>query len=140
MIWLHAASGGQKTKDIGSQPVTMRRMLGMMRRIVVGPTGLAAFVAQHEMELRSINANPNCVGTFQRRTKCQQAGKHLPWPEKDCHEAKCCPDTREGLSDQRALITGHDRKTLPCPPAAGNALSSGRRRAKRRRSRPSGRE
>jgi hypothetical protein len=126
MIRLHAAPAGQKTKNIGSQPVPMRRMLRMMAWIVVGPTGLAAFVTQHEMELRSINANPNRVGTFQRRPKCQQAGKHLPWPEEDCHEAKYCSDTREALSDQRAVIAGHDRKTLPCPPAAGNALSSGR--------------
>jgi len=108
MIRLHAAPAGQKTKDAGGQPMAMRRMLRMMVWIVVGPPGLAALVAQHQMELRSINSHPNGVRTFERRSECQQTGKNLAWPKQDRQQTERCPNSREARNDHRASVAGHD--------------------------------
>ena len=65
MIRLHTTPGGQKAENTSGQAVAMRRMLRMMARIIVGPTDLTSFVAQHQMELGLIHPNSNGVRTFQ---------------------------------------------------------------------------
>ena len=104
MIRLQAAAARQKTKNTGRQPMAMRRMLRMMAGIVVGPPGLTAFVAWHQMELRFLNPHSNRVRSFKRCSERQQTGQYLPWPKQDRQQTKHRPNTREAGSDQRASV------------------------------------
>ena len=108
MIRLQAAPARQQTENTGGQPMAMCRMLRMMAGIVVGPPRLAAFVAQHEMELRFINPHSNRVRSFERRPERQQTGQYLPWPKQDRQQTERCPNSREARSDHRASVAAHD--------------------------------